>query len=91
MDKKSSKVYGADMLTQLRELEKKQTALRNKVSKRLCFLLDNSDDPYLEGFDCGATGSYTVEMMIFVIIRVEANYVAQSIQGELFETKTIKK
>ena len=87
MKEKSNKVYGTDLLQQLRELEKKQTGLRNKVYKRFCFLLKHSDDPYLEGFDCAATGSYSIDMMIFVIIRVEANYVAKSTQTELFETK----
>ena len=84
---KDIKEYGTDLLKQLRELEKKQNTLRNKVSKRFCYLLKHSDDPYLEGFDCGATGSYSVDMMIFIIMRVEANYIAKSTQTELFETK----
>ena len=86
MNKKESNIkeYGTDLLKQYRELVKKQTTLRNKVEKRFKFLLDNSDDPYLEGFYKEATGSYDVDMMIFVIMRVESNYTSQSKQGELF-------
>jgi len=81
------KEYGNDLLKQLRDLEKKQTSLRNKVIKRFRFLLENSDDPYLTGFFKGATGSYTTEMMIFVIKRVEDNYVSKSEQLDMFKEK----
>ncbi len=87
MKDKSIKVYGTDLLAQYRELEQKQTTLRNRVEKRFKFLLDHSDDPYLVGFDKGATGSYSVDMMIFVIMRVEANYASQTEQLDMFNTK----
>ena len=81
---KEIKEYGTDLLKQYKELEQKQTTLRNKVVKRFCYLLKHSHDPYLEGFDCGATGSYSVDMMIFIIMRVEKNYVKKSKQLDMF-------
>ncbi len=78
------KEYGQDLLKQHRELEKKQTTLRNKVVKRFKFLLNNSDDPYLEGFYEDHTDDYSTDMMIFVIIRVEENYVSKSKQLDIF-------
>lgn len=87
MKQKSNKVYGTDLLQELRELEKKQKTHRNKVIKRFRFLLDNTTDPYLEGFYKDGVDGYSTDMMLFIIIRVEANYVAKSTQTELFETK----
>jgi len=84
---KDIKEYGDDLLKQYNELDKKQTALRNKVIKRFRLLLDQSDDPYLVGFDKAATGSYSTDMMIFVIRRVEANYVDQTTQLDMFNDK----
>jgi hypothetical protein len=83
MSKESIKEYGDDLLNQHKELEKKQKTLRNKVVKRFKFLLKNSNNPYLEGFN--AEGHYNIETMIFVIKRVEGDYVAQSVQTNLFD------
>ncbi len=79
------KEYGDDLLKKYIELEKKQTTLRNKVIKRFCFMLDNSDDPYLNGFFKAATGSYSTDMMIFVIKRVEENYTKETKQLDMFK------
>lgn len=79
------KEYGQDLLKKYRELEKKQTSLRNKVIKRFKFLLNNSDDPYLEGFYDDLTDNYSTDMMIFIIIRVENNYTSKSKQLNMFD------
>ena len=84
MAKESIKEYGDDLLKQYIELEKKQSVLRNKVIKRFKFLLDNSNDPYLDGFVKEETSEYDTEIMIFVIRRVEQNYVDQTTQLDMF-------
>jgi hypothetical protein len=87
MAKKDIKEYGDDLLNQYNELKKKQITLHNKVVKRFKFLLDNSGDPYLEGFTKEEINEYNTETMIFVIRRVEQNYVSQTTQLDMFNNK----
>jgi len=87
MAKKDIKEYGDDLLKQYRAIEMKQTVLRDKVIKRFKFLLDNSNDPYLEGFTKEDANEYGTETMIFVIRRVEQNYVKQTTQLDMFNNK----
>jgi len=83
--KESIKEYGTDLLTQLRDLEKQQRTLRNKVIKRFKFMLDqHPDDPYLSGFTKEGAKEYNTDTMIFVIIRLEATYVDQTKQLDMF-------
>jgi len=85
MAKKEIKEYGTDLLTQLRDLEKQQRTLRNKVIKRFKFMLDqHPDDPYLSGFTKEGAKEYNTDTMIFVIIRLEATYVDQTKQLDMF-------
>ena len=84
--KESIKEYGTDLLTQLRDLEKQQRTLRNKVIKRFKFMLDqHPDDPYLSGFTKEGAKEYNTDTMIFVIIRLEELYVEKSCQTEIFK------
>ena len=87
MAKESIKEYGTDLLKQFKELQKQQNTLRNKVVKKFKFLLDNSDDPYLTGFTKEGTSEYDTDMMIFVIMRVEQNYVNQTTQLDMFNNQ----
>ena len=79
------KITANDFLKQHRDLEKKQRTLRNKVIKKMAWLLKNSEDPYLEGIYAGTLGSYTTEFLIFTIKRVEDNYTDQSTQLDMFK------
>ena len=79
------KITANDFLKQHRDLEKKQRTLRNKVIKKMAWLLKNSEDPYLVGIYAGTLGSYTTEFLIFTIKRVEDNYTDQSTQLDMFK------
>ena len=84
---KSIKEYGTDLKKDFDDLEKKQKTLRNKIIKRFIFLLANSNDPYLNGFIKEATDSYSTDMMLFIILRVEAAYAAKTTQLDMFTQK----
>lgn len=85
--KKEIKEYGSDLLKQHRELEQKQKSLRNKVIKRMCYLLDNSDSPYLDGFVKDNLEYATTEVMLFVIVKVEDEYINKNKQLDLFDNE----
>ena len=83
MAKDSIKEYGTDFLKQYQDQEKKEKTLRNKVIKKMKFLLDNSNDPYLHGLKKDRLDEHSTPMMIFIIMRVEQNYVNKTKQTEM--------
>lgn len=78
------KITGDDFLKQYNDLEKKQKTLQNQVIKKMTWLLDNSNDPYLNGFNKESLKDHPIKTLIFIIKRVEDNYVSKTKQLNIF-------